>query len=154
LSETEDEVEHYIEVAEKPELVFTWENLYLSCSECNGGKLPNTTIPVSDCLDPCDPSNDPADHLKFDDEQIISKANSQRGQRTIQKYRLNRDDLDHRRLKQLKQFYKLLDVVRQNQIREGRQTLTNQEKEALSIFKQPEHAFSLMFSIYLANLGL
>ena len=35
LSESEAEVEHFVEVSEQRELAFTWTNLYLSCRGCN-----------------------------------------------------------------------------------------------------------------------
>lgn len=31
-------VDHHIEVFESPELAFTWDNLYLSCKDCNNAK--------------------------------------------------------------------------------------------------------------------
>ena len=94
-------IEHYIEVEYDPDQAFTWGNLYLSCTDCNRRKLPHTSLPVSDCLNPCDPSENPVDHLTFDDEQIRSQQNSPRGQKTIQKYRLGRPELDFLRVKQL-----------------------------------------------------
>ena len=46
------EVDHFIEVTIKPELAFTWDNLYLSCSNCND-KADHNAIPVDTALDPC-----------------------------------------------------------------------------------------------------
>src|SRR4051812_46282939 len=62
-------VDHYIDVAERGDLAFVWENLYLACDECQA-KVPNKSIPVAACVDPCDEAADPADHLKFDEEFI------------------------------------------------------------------------------------
>jgi hypothetical protein len=84
------EVDHHIEVSEKPESAFEWNNLYLSCQDCNRGKLEHSQIPVSECLDPCDLAENPADHLTFDDEFIRSNAGSFKGMKTIQKYKLDR----------------------------------------------------------------
>jgi uncharacterized protein (TIGR02646 family) len=98
LDETGSQVDHYIEVAENPALAFHWRNLYLSCPDCNRKKLPNTTIPVSDCLDPCDPSENPMEHLTFDREIIRPKIGSLKGSQTVQKYRLDRENLNYLRL--------------------------------------------------------
>ncbi len=151
---TDGEVDHYIEVTEDPLLAFVWDNLYLSCHDCNRRKLPNATIPVSDCVNPCDRSENPIDHLAFDSEYIRPKADSQRGAKTIQKYRLDRPELNYLRLKQLQQFERFLRELRDRQLRDGGRTLTDSEKEAIASFKQPDHAFSLMFRVYLAKLGL
>lgn len=152
LAEREDEVDHYIEVREKPELAFDWGNLYLSCQGCNRKKVGE--IPVSDCLDPCDLSEDPAKHLTFDDEYIRPRNASPKGARTIQKYRLDRDELDYLRGKQLRRFHQNLDVLRKRQIQDGGRAPIQQEKEAIYSFEKPHHAFSLMFKVYLSNLDL
>ncbi len=144
------EVDHHIEVSEEPKSAFKWSNLYLSCQGCNRGKLDNSQIPVSECLDPCDLTENPADHLTFDDEFIRSKACSSKGMKTIQKYKLDRDELDHLRVRQLRDFERFL---RQLYERGGKGALTLKEKEAINSFKQTEHAFSLMFSIYLNKFG-
>ena len=130
------------------------ENLYLSCSECNRKKLPNSTIPVNECLNPCDHSENPADHLTFDDENIRAKSGSQKGTQTIRKYGLDRRDLDYLRLKQLQSFDKLLRKLRERQLRDGGRSLTDREKEIVASFKQPDHAFSLMFRVYLDEVDL
>jgi len=153
LVETKGEVDHYIEVAEEPALAFDWYNLYLSCPDCNRRKLSNVMIPVSDCLDPCDPTESPADHLTFDDEHVRPKDGSPKGSKTVQKYKLERLSLNYLRLKQLQQFCELLLELRERQRRDGR-PLTQPEKEVLASFKEPQHAFSLMFSTYLAKLDL
>jgi len=150
LAESEDQVDHYIEVAEKPELAFDWDNLYLSCHACNSKKLPNTTIPVSDCLNPCDPSENPADHLAFEGEYIVSRVGSSKGSATIQKYRLSRPGLDQLRGRELRLFTELVLELRERQRRDGKPP-TQSEKEQLASFKEPQHPYSLMFSMYLAR---
>ncbi|MDI6793175.1 MAG: HNH endonuclease [bacterium] len=148
------EIDHYIEVEEEPRLAFDWDNLYLSCHDCNSKKLPNTSIPVSDCLDPCDLSEDTSAHLTFNDECIRPRNGSQKGAGTIQKYSLDRDELDHLRVKQIKNFERLLRGLLERQIQDGRDSLAPQEKEAIESFKEPCHAFSLMFRVYLTNVNL
>ncbi len=154
LLEERGQIDHYIEVAESPELAFEWTNLYLSCSDCNNKKLENRTLPVEDCLDPCHPAINPADHLTFDRQYIRPKNDSVRGAETIQKYRLDRDDLDHSRLKQLQQLYERLLRLYELKEEEKRKYLTGKEKEALNSFGQADHTFSLMFQVYLSNVAL
>lgn len=147
------EVDHYIDVAERPELAFEWTNLYLSCWECNHHKQPHRAIPVSDCLDPCDVDVRPAEHLDFDDENITARGGSQRGFCTIKKYRLDSEELDLKRLRQLKLLLKVVIEVREKMTAEGRKVMTEPEKALLRHFAQPDYPFSLMFSIYLARHG-
>ncbi len=150
--EGDEEVDHYVEVGENPKLAFEWENLYLSCYGCNRKKMPNKSIPATDCVDPCDTNEDPALHLTFEDEFIRAKGHSPKGMNTIQKYGLDRTALNYRRVKQLQQFEKLLRRLRERQIQEGRKKLKETEKELLERFKAPDHGFSLMFSVYLSQI--
>jgi hypothetical protein len=101
-------VDHYIEVAERPDLAFSWTNLYLSCSKCNGHKQLNRAIPVSECLDPCDPDVEPGAHFTFKDEIIC--GDTPKGLLTIQKYNLSRLELDYQRLRVLREFLKAFIV--------------------------------------------
>ena len=146
------EIDHHIEVAEYPGLAFDWENLYLSCHDCNRKKLPNKTMPVSDCLDPCDISEKPADHLTFESHCIRARANSSKGDGIIKKYKLNRPELNYARLKWVKNFERFLRKLRERQIQDKGRELTLDEKEAIHTFKAPDHAFSLMFSVYLSDV--
>lgn len=151
--ETTCEVDHHVEVAERPDLAFEWTNLYLSCPVCNSRKQPNRSIPIADCLDPCDPAVDPSAHLDFDDELIRARAGSSRGLATIKKYKLDRDDLDLKRARQLKLLLKAIIEIKARMIAEGRKTMTERELELLRSFAQPDFPFSLMFSVYLERYG-
>lgn len=104
LLEVEQEVDHHVEVAEKPELAFAWANLDLACGPCNGRKAPNTDIPNATCVDPCLPGATPEAHLAFDDERTDARNGSPRGVCTIQKYRLDHDELDLARPRALGKF--------------------------------------------------
>jgi hypothetical protein len=149
-------VDHYIEVAEKPEGAFEWTNLYLTCgggrSGCNN-KEPNRSIPVTDCLDPCHPESRPEDHITYVDEHIVGRG-SDRGQRTIQKYHLDRDDLDHKRVVQIKLFEQAMNKIQGRMIEEGRNKMSDAEREILVAFSHPDRPFSLMFTEYLKKVGL
>jgi uncharacterized protein (TIGR02646 family) len=152
--QTEAEVDHHRGVVDKPELAFEWENLCLSCSACNKAKNALKAISVTDCLDPCDPEVRPADHLAFDKEIIRSRDGSTTGRNTIMKYRLDREELDYKRIKALKRFDDALISILQSENREGRESMTADEEETLRSFGQSEHPFSLMFSFSLRQMGL
>lgn len=152
IADSEGEVDHVMEVVERPDLAFEWENLYWSCRECNRKKQPNARIPVADCLDPCNSLDSPEEHLSFEDEYIRPQHGSFKGSQTIHKYHLDRDQLNYLRVKQLREFDRLLRAIRERQIHEGRQRITKREREFLLSFGQPDHAFSLMFQVYLADL--
>ena len=145
-----EEVDHYIEVAEDRSRAFDWENLYLSCQGCNRSKRPNTQIPVQECLDPCG-AEDPSDHLTFEDELITTKDSSPLGLKTIQKHALDRGDLNHLRLKALQRFHKALITLHK---RRGNRAMTDAEKSILRRYAQPDHPFSLMFQTLLDDTDL
>jgi len=148
------EVDHQIEVSVDNTLSYTWTNLYLACDNCNG-KIDHATIPITDALDPCRNTNTKiGNHITFTDEQITAKNGSPLGLETIKKYRLDTELLDKRRIDQLKIFQKLLITVQQTLIAQGRNSLSQAEKQALQIFKQPDQPFSLMFKIILAQYNL
>jgi hypothetical protein len=152
--QTKAEVDHYIEVAEESKGAFEWKNLYLACWDCNHKKQPNRSIPVSDCLDPCDPNVRPCDHLAFDKEIIRSRDGSTTGRNTIKKYKLDREELDYKRIKALRSFDEILISILRQKEKEERKSMTADEEERLRSFGQPEHTFTLMFSCYLQKLGL
>ena len=81
------EIDHYIEIAERKDLTFDWNNLYLSCSFCNA-KESNKSIPNSETLNPCIVSDtEIMKHLTFNDEQITAVSGSEKSFKTIQKYK-------------------------------------------------------------------
>ncbi len=146
------EVDHYIEVAERPDLAHDWKNLYLACFDCNHKKQRNSVIPVAECIDPCDTCIDPSEHLAFKGELVQARSNSTRGLRTIQKYRLDRLLLDSERRKQLNYFLTAWNKILLMMHREMR-PMRDDEKELLHRFAQPDSPFSLMFRYYLDEHG-
>jgi len=154
LAEVEQEVDHYVEVAERPQDAFTWSNLYLSCGSCNGGKAPNATHPVTACVDPCASVPIPDAHLTFECERIEPRDGSMVGRATIRKYNLDRDDLDLMRSKALGELRDALIAIQQVMIREGRKEFSDAERSLLRLFGDPIRPFSLMMSIYLRRLGV
>lgn len=154
LSEAEEQVDHHLEVAERPELAFDWANLYLACPECNNQKAPNTQIAVTACVDPCERGVRPDVHLVFDDERIEPHDGSALGRRTISKYRLDRQELDLARARVLNEFNKALRVVQDRRIRDGGRPMSSEEIRLLRAYGDSARPFSLMVSTLLARLAI
>jgi uncharacterized protein (TIGR02646 family) len=147
------EIDHHIEVSVNINLSYEWTNLYLSCDSCNN-KIPHSSIAINTALDPC--LNTDAEietHLTFNDEFIEPKNNSMLGLTTIQKYRLDSEVLDTRRLKSLKTFLKLVIEIQKNQAQEARNNLTVDERNAMYRFKSIDNSYSLMFTVLLEKYG-
>ena len=148
------EIDHHIEVSERNDLAYDWDNLYLSSTECNN-KLPNKTIPVNDVLNPFTNSDEEIEeNLTFEDECITAKNGSKLGFDTIKKYRLDSPLLDSIRSRALHQFKDVLEIIRKNQIQEKGRDMNENELAALYRFAQPDHSFSLMFRLLLKNHNL
>jgi hypothetical protein len=144
-------VDHHIEVGERRDLAFEWTNLYLACDKCQS-KGPNRSIPVADCVDPCDAAITPEDHVSFVDER--AKHRSARGEKTIKKYRLNHPERLLQRRGQLVLFMHVLDRIRQAQIADDGRAMTSGELDELRRFSDPAEPFSLMFSHLLRSKSL
>ncbi|WP_158850458.1 HNH endonuclease [Algibacter sp. L1A34] len=148
------EVDHHIEVSVDKTLSYEWDNLYLSCDNCNG-KIPHSTISIQDALDPCRHTDVTIkEHLTYENEFIQPRNNSVLGLRTIKKYRLDRELLDNRRLKQLNNFLQLFIEIRNAQQIEARNHLTEAELNAIYSFKRIDNSFSLMFELIIEHYGL
>jgi hypothetical protein len=141
-------VDHHVEVAERGDLAFVWPNLYLACDGCQA-KMPNTSIPVADCVDPCDVATRPADHLRFEKE-IITFTSAQ-GEQTIKKYRLGRPQLVSERRRLLQQFNDHLIAISKT---EGWEKMGPIDRQRLLAYGQADSPFSLMFRAYLDALAL
>ncbi|TAE02980.1 MAG: HNH endonuclease [Bacteroidetes bacterium] len=148
------EIDHYKEVSEYKEGAYEWENLFLSCENCNG-KIPHQIIPVTEALNPfLDTDQEIKKHLTFEDEQITMKPDSILGSKTIQKFRLDSPSLDMLRLKQIKIFQQCCISVQKNMILEGRNKMSEKELESLRSFANPDKSFSLMFEILLEKMQI
>ena len=117
-------VEHYRPKSkgQYPHLKNVWENLLLACSMCNGKK--SNRFPTDDqgnplVIDPSDPDLDPEDHIDFivDDThalfgQILPKANSMIGSKTIETIGLYQEYYRQMRMIHCKElFLNYLDIV-------------------------------------------
>lgn len=148
------EIDHYIEIAERRDLAFNWENLYLCCNNCNG-KMPNTTIPIDEALNPCIHTDEEIqNHLTFEKEEIRPVNNSELGKQTIKKFRLDSDGLGHLRIKKQQDFTEILLGIKDNQINENRKSMTDKERESLIRFAYDDASFSLMFKILLRKYNI
>ena len=142
------EIDHFIEVAERRDLAYEWDNLYLACDNCND-KTPNRSIPVTEVFDPCRHSDtEIQQHLTFEEKVIRARNDSGLGRKTIQKYKLDTVQQDYVRSQAIKRFQQLLIQIQQNMIREKR-SMSEREKEALLSFRQRDRSFSLMFTVLL-----
>lgn len=144
-------VDHYAEVTDAPGRAFAWDNLYLSCHGCNQAKRAQHTA-LADCIDPCDPHDDPAEHLTFDDEVIRPKHGSTRGRATIRKYALDRVPLSYERARALRELNRALIQIHRRRLAQGGRPLSPDEREILLSFAQPERPFSLMLRVALQGL--
>ena len=110
--------------------------------------------PANECLNPCDGTVDPSDHLTFTKEVSRSKTGSQIGAQTIRKYQLDRGDLNYARARHLQKLTEFLLVIRTLQLNDGGRSITREEKEAIASFGQADHEFSLLFRTYLTAVSL
>jgi hypothetical protein len=148
------EIDHHIEVSERRDLAYDWDNLYLACDNCNN-KLDNLSIPISQALNPCKDSDaDIEIHITFEKDVIRPKNGSAKGLITIQKYKLDTELLDYVRSRQIQKFTDLLLAIYRQQIQEGGRQMTQAEKQSLKCFADPDASFSLMFRILLQELGI
>lgn len=144
-------VDHHIEIAERRDLAFEWSNLYIACDHCQS-KIPNKSIPVADCVDPCEPGIQPDAHLWFQDER--AKWHTTRGEQTVRKYKLNELKQVAKRSAHLFQFARVLIAIKNAQIADGSRPMTPAELAKLRRFAEPDEPFSLMFACFLRSEGL
>lgn len=144
-------VDHYVEIAEVRGLAFDWANLYLACDICQG-KESNRSIPVSACVDPCDTAIEPSEHLTFEGD--IATFLSPRGEWTVKKYRLNHAEQKSERRRQLLLLADVIFRLRDLQIQERRDHLTEAEQQEICRFACSDQPFSLMFRSYPRVAGL
>jgi len=152
LKDKPKEIDHHIEVSIDLTLSYIWSNLFLSCDNCNG-KLNHLAIPITQALDPFLHTNQQIEsNITFKDEIITAVGGSVLGLNTIQKYRLDSDLLDKRRITQLKYFYQFVDKIRIKQIEDNGRALNDEEIEAINHFTQIDQPYSLMFKVIINQI--
>ncbi|WP_374400668.1 hypothetical protein [Flavobacterium sp.] len=146
-TETEGQVDHYVEVSENKNLAFNWDNLFLSHKDSNQGKPSNTNLPNDTTLNPFIHTDDIIEnHLSFEDECI--RGRTEIGLNTIKKYKLDKDTYNILRSKELRKFEKCLIEILKKTNEEKRQ-INDYEINILRLFAQPDYSFSLMFRLKL-----
>lgn len=149
LSGTLREIDHYIEVSIEHNLAYDWNNLYLSCSNCND-KLDYNIIPVTEALNPCNDTDEEIEQcITFEDECICSQPDNIKGLKTIQKFRLDSDLLELKRCKWLNKLATKALEIYEKMKEEERTEPTDEERKIISRFKQKDQPYSLMCEIYI-----
>ena len=143
------EVDHHIEVSVDAGRSYEWENLYLSCHKCNH-KQNEFRISSAETLNPCSDTDDEIrQHITYDREQILPVGTSEKGLKTIQKYHLDREELDYLRIKQLRKLDEVIENVDKAMIDSQRSEMNRDEKNKLLSFTLSSQPFSLMCEVYL-----
>jgi uncharacterized protein (TIGR02646 family) len=153
LLQVPSEIDHFIEVNEDKTLAFKWENLYLSCGNCND-KLPNRDYPVTSVIDPCSTTQSIIENnLTFYSNIIKSRNNTQFSLDTITKYRLNSKVLNTARSTMLIFFYDKLSELYRKKDAERRLRFNDDELEFITSFANNDSQFSLMFKVLLKKMN-
>lgn len=149
LKGTLKEIDHYIEVSIDHCKAYDWDNLYLSCSNCND-KFDHNAIPVTEALNPCVDSDEEIQrHITFEKECICSQPGSEKGLKTIQKFKLDSEMLDLRRSKWLNKLATKAIDIDNDMKADNRSIPTEEEKNAIRLFMQKDQPYSLMCEIYI-----
>lgn len=144
------EVDHLIEVSVDKSKAFEWNNLYLASKECNDGRPTENDIPKAEILDPCQDSDEEIqNHLTFEDEHAIPKDNSEKGEKTILKFKLNSQLLLFQRMKHINEISKIILEFYKIKEHESRHDFSDNEKKIIKSFANHDKAFSLMSEVFL-----
>lgn len=151
-------------------LAYYWENLLLSCNDCNC-IYKQTLFPLANqterarshhddimrehplFIDPV--GQDPRDHIRFDDD--VPKGITQQGVMTIDGVGLRRVELREDRLALLKQIRVRQDILGLAAANPGSaeiQALAKEAREFINAAMQPDAEFSSMVIDYAARHGL
>lgn len=143
------EIDHLIEVSIDKSKAFDWDNLYLSTKECNDGRPNESQISKMEVLDPCIDSDEEIQHnLSFDNEDAVPVDNSEKGRKTILKFKLNNEQLLFQRLKHLQKITSIALGFNKSREKEGRLGFNEREKQILRDFANRDKEFSLMSEVF------
>lgn len=149
LSGEASEVDHFIEVAIDHNKAFDWNNLYLACGNCND-KLNHLVVPVDVVLDPCSHSDSEIQSdISYNDEQIFAVNASERGLKTIKKFKLNSDVMDLKRGRWLRKLANEIIEIHNTMFSEGRKAMNPTERNTILHYLSPDQPYSLMCEVYL-----
>lgn len=150
-------------------LAFRWENLLLSCHDCNSVHK-RTFFPLANptrrarshhddddlarerplFIDPV--ADDPRDHIRFDGD--LPRGTSRRGHMTIAGLGLRRVELREDRLVLLGQIEMFHDIRKLSAELPDVAKLQERARKFIEAAKQPDAEFSSMVIDYVARLGL
>ncbi|QMV42318.1 HNH endonuclease [Cohnella cholangitidis] len=102
------DIEHILPKGERPELVFTWDNLTLACEECNRSGKKTYYNPLSPLVNPY--KDDPRNHFMAAGPMVFQKAGDRKGFTSQKVLKLNRTSLIERRSERLKAIQSLIDT--------------------------------------------
>ena len=146
LKDEPKEVDHHIEVSIDKSGAFKWDNLYLSCPDCND-KLNHNTIAIEDALDPIvDSDEEIKKNIYYEEESIFERNGSTKGRNTIKKYKLSSTIQDNKRRKHLQKLY---NTVIKCLEKGGRAALSEEDKEAFRRYANNSSPYSYMCECYL-----
>jgi hypothetical protein len=102
------DIDHFVPVAVRPELVVSWANLGFTCERCNTNKGDywDERFPL---VNPY--AEDPSDFLMFAGPIAVQRPGSLRGKVTIERIGLNRAELIARRMERLERVLPFVDAV-------------------------------------------
>jgi hypothetical protein len=139
-------------------LAYSWENLYYACADCNQYRkraafpLAHEAKRVRDhhgvlmeedplILDPGGPRN-PRDHIRFNRD--VPMWTTPAGRTTIDRIKLDRDELNRKRRKHFRLLEALLEIIRlaQDDPRPDRVRAVREARASLRDLMKPEEEFS------------
>jgi uncharacterized protein (TIGR02646 family) len=149
-------------------LAYAWDNLYLSCAECNGRfkscyfPLANPKKRARSCKDSVlderplliDPGVDkPREHINFRIDKAFSSKN--RGKKTIEIIQLNEENLRKAREEKIGVLQALIDLVRLSEKKGGARWKEkgNKARQKLAEAVLPKAEFSSMAQDFLSYSG-
>lgn len=118
----------------------------------NVGKPANTAIPVAGCVDPCAPGVRPGNDLVFDKEFVVARDASPRGDATIRKCRLDREDLNRARVRALRDFIEAVIEIERGVRASGRAEMNDDERALLRAYADRRRPFSRMMAAYVGRV--
>ncbi len=138
------ETDHIVPVSKHPELIVDWDNLGLSCKECNTYKG-NYYDENEQLINPFE--DQPDEHLLFFGPMILQRVGDMKGFRTVEKLRLRRTELIERRKERIEQLQGLIEQW--NSLPEGKTKEITRKK--IMEEAQNDKEFSAIVLAYLSQ---
>ncbi|MFD4819519.1 HNH endonuclease [Peribacillus butanolivorans] len=143
------DIEHILPKKKRPEMIFEWSNLTLSCEECNRPRKRDYYNPKDPLLNPY--IDNPEEHLKAIGPLIDTRDGSRKGDITTRMLGLNeRKELLDRRIDRLKKIFLLKSLWE----KESNPDLKEAYKEDLLKEADPEKEYRMIVKQYLLDIGL